>query len=452
MNILPQLFLQLLLILLNAFFAATEIAFVSLNENKLKHQAEEGDKKASKMLKMVQEPTGFLSTIQIGITLAGFLGSAFAADSFSDMLVNWMINLFKFSESIRPTLDAVAVIVITLILSYFTLVLGELVPKRIAMKNGEKFARTVCGFINGLATVLKPIVWFMTVSTNGVLRLCGINPKEEEETVSEDDIRLMIDIGEEKGTIDSDEKEMIENIFEFSDTTVNEIMIHRTAVTFIDAASTPDEILNIIKESGYSRFPVYEENVDNIIGILRAREYLLESANCNAPDVKALVKPAKFVHESVRADVLFKDMQKNHVHLCVVVDEFGGTSGVISLEDLPEEIVGNIYDEYDEQNKPDIVKLEDNLWRIAGTTQLDDISDTLDIEIDYETEEYKTLGGMVFSEIPSIPDDGTLPEVEVKGLKIKVEKIVDLRVESALVSKIITETEEETEEKEEDKE
>ena len=452
MNILPQLFLQLLLILLNAFFAATEIAFVSLNENKLKHQAEEGDKKASKMLKMVQEPTGFLSTIQIGITLAGFLGSAFAADSFSDMLVNWMINLFKFSESIRPTLDAVAVIVITLILSYFTLVLGELVPKRIAMKNGEKFARTVCGFINGLATVLKPIVWFMTVSTNGVLRLCGINPKEEEETVSEDDIRLMIDIGEEKGTIDSDEKEMIENIFEFSDTTVNEIMIHRTAVTFIDAASTPDEILNIIKESGYSRFPVYEENVDNIIGILRAREYLLESANCNAPDVKALVKPAKFVHESVRADVLFKDMQKNHVHLCVVVDEFGGTSGVISLEDLLEEIVGNIYDEYDEQNKPDIVKLEDNLWRIAGTTQLDDISDTLDIEIDYETEEYKTLGGMVFSEIPSIPDDGTLPEVEVKGLKIKVEKIVDLRVESALVSKIITETEEETEEKEEDKE
>ena len=452
MNILPQLFLQLLLILLNAFFAATEIAFVSLNENKLKHQAEEGDKKASKMLKMVQEPTGFLSTIQIGITLAGFLGSAFAADSFSDMLVNWMINLFKFSESIRPTLDAVAVIVITLILSYFTLVLGELVPKRIAMKNGEKFARTVCGFINGLATVLKPIVWFMTVSTNGVLRLCGINPKEEEETVSEDDIRLMIDIGEEKGTIDSDEKEMIENIFEFSDTTVNEIMIHRTAVTFIDAASTPDEILNIIKESGYSRFPVYEENVDNIIGILRAREYLLESANCNAPDVKALVKPAKFVHESVRADVLFKDMQKNHVHLCVVVDEFGGTSGVISLEDLLEEIVGNIYDEYDEQNKPDIVKLEDNLWRIAGTTQLDDISDTLDIEIDYETEEYKTLGGMVFSEIPSIPDDGTLPEVEVKGLKIKVEKIVDLRVESALLSKIITETEEETEEKEEDKE
>ena len=443
MDILPQLFLQLLLILLNAFFAATEIAFVSLNENKLKHQAEDGDKKAKKMLKMVEEPTGFLSTIQIGITLAGFLGSAFAADSFSDRLVNWMIKLFNLSESVRPTLDAVAVIVITLILSYFTLVLGELVPKRIAMKNSEKFARTVCGFISGLATVLKPIVWFMTVSTNGVLRLCGINPKEEEETISEDDIRLMIDIGEEKGTIDANEKEMIENIFEFGDTTINEIMIHRTAVTFIDVLSTHDEIMQIIEESGYSRFPVYEENADNIIGILRAREYLLKTKKNNNIDVKSLLKPAKFVHESVRADVLFKDMQKTHVHMSIVVDEFGGTSGIITLEDLLEEIVGNIYDEYDEQNKPDITQLEDNLWRIAGTTQLDDICETLDIDIDYETEEYKTLGGMVFSEIPSIPDDGSLPEVEVKGLKIKVEKIVDLKVESALVSKLILETEEE---------
>lgn len=448
MNILPQLFLQLLLILLNAFFAATEIAFVSLNENKLKHQAEEGDKKAKKMLKMVQEPTGFLSTIQIGITLAGFLGSAFAADSFSDPLVNWMIKLFGLTESVRPTLDAVAVIVITLILSYFTLVLGELVPKRIAMKNSEKYARAVCSFINGLATILKPIVWFMTVSTNGVLRLCGINPKEEEETVSADDIRLMIDIGEEKGTIDADEKEMIENIFEFGDTTINEIMIHRTAVTFIDVASTHEEILHIIEESGYSRFPVYEDNVDNVIGVLRAREYLLETKKNPDADIRSLVKPAKFVHESVRADVLFKDMQKTHVHMSIVVDEFGGTSGIITLEDLLEEIVGNIYDEYDEQNKPDVTKLEDNLWRIAGTTQLDDICEALDIDIDYETEEYKTLGGMVFSEIPSIPDDGTLPEVEVKGLKIKVEKIVDLRVESALVSKLVVDDEDEDEDDE----
>ncbi len=446
MDILPQLFLQLLLILLNAFFAATEIAFVSLNENKLKHQFEEGDKKAGKILKMVQEPTGFLSTIQIGITLAGFLGSAFAADSFSDGIVNWMIKTFHFPPSARASLDAVAVIVITLILSYFTLVLGELVPKRVAMKNPEKFARMVCGFISGLSAVLKPIVWFMTKSTNGVLRLCGINPKEEAEEVSEDDIRLMIDIGEEKGAIDSDEKEMIENIFEFSDTAVSEVMIHRTAVTFIDVASTPEEIMDVIKNAGFSRYPVYEDNADNVIGILITRDYLMERTKNDTPDIRKLVQPAKFVHESVRADVLFKDMQKTHVHMCIVVDEFGGTSGIITLEDLLEEIVGNIYDENDEQNKPDVIKLEENLWRIAGSTQLDDVMESLDIEIDYETEDYKTLGGLIFSEMPSIPEDGSTPEVEVKGLKIKVEKISDLRVEWALVSKVITEPEEESEE------
>ena len=446
MNILPQLFLQLLLILLNAFFAATEIAFVSLNENKLKYQADDGDKKAAKILKMVQEPTGFLSTIQIGITLAGFLGSAFAADSFSDGLVNWLIKTFNFQETARASLDAVAVIVITLILSYFTLVLGELVPKRVAMKNPEKFARAVCKFISFLAKVLKPIVWFMTKSTNLVLILCGINPKEEEETVSEDDIRLMIDIGEEKGSIDSDEKEMIENIFEFGDTSISEVMIHRTSVSFIDIASSDDEIMEIIKSTGYSRFPVFEDNVDNIVGILITRNYLMKRMEKGSFDLKTLLQPAKFVHESVRADVLFKDMQKSHVQMCIVVDEFGGTSGIITLEDLLEEIVGNIYDEDDEQNKPDIVKLEDNLWRIAGSTQLDDINETLDIEIDYETEDYKTLGGLIFSEIPSIPSDDSTLELEIKGLKIKVEKITDLRVEWALVSKIIEVEELDTEE------
>lgn len=433
MDILPQLFLQLLLIILNAFFAATEIAVISLNENKLKHQFDEGDKKAGKMLKMVQQPTGFLSTIQIGITLAGFLGSAFAADSFSDILMGWLSKVFGVKAT--PTLDAVSVIVITLILSYFTLVLGELVPKRIAMKSPEKFARTVCSAILVLEKMLKPIVWFMTVSTNAVLRVFGINPNTEEESVSEDDILLMIDIGEEKGTIDSDEKEMIENIFEFNNTPVNEIMIHRTSVTFIDVESTPEEIMEIIKESEFSRFPVYEENVDTIVGILIAREYLMEYMKNDSPDIKNLVHPTKFVHESVFADILFKDMQKSHVHMCIVVDDFGGTSGIITLEDLLEEIVGNIYDETDEQHKPDITKLGDNLWRIAGSTQLDDINEALEIDIDYETEEYKTLGGLVFSEIPSIPEDGSKIEVTTKGLEIKVEELTDLRVEWALVSK-----------------
>jgi len=444
-TILKQLLLQLLLILLNAFFAATEIAVISLNENKLRHQLEEGDKKAAKMLKMVEEPTGFLSTIQIGITLAGFLGSAFAADNFSEMLVGWVTSTFSISIS-EATLDAIAVVIITLILSYFTLVLGELVPKRIAMRNPEGLARAVCGIITFLAKILKPIVWFMTVSTNGMLRLFGINPHEEKEPVSEDDIRLMIDIGEEKGTIDPDEKEMIENIFEFNNTTVGEIMTHRTSVTFLDASSTPEEILDIIKESGYSRFPVYEESADDIIGILIARDFLMEYLKKQKVNVKKMVQPVKFVHEGVRADALFKEMQKERVHLSIVVDDFGGTAGIITLEDLLEEIVGNIYDESDEQIRPDITKLDENLWRVAGSIPVDDLCEELNIEIECESEEYKTLSGLILSEMTSIPPDGSTPELDIKGIHIKVEEIVERRVEWALVS--ITETEEKEDEEE----
>ena len=432
-TIIKQLLLQLLLILLNAFFAATEIAVISLNENKLHHQLEEGDKKAAKMLKMVEEPTGFLSTIQIGITLAGFLGSAFAADNFSEMLVGWLTNSFDLPIS-EATLDTIAVIVITLILSYFTLVLGELVPKRIAMRNPEGLARAVCGIITFLAKILKPIVWFMTISTNGMLRLFGINPHEEKDPVSEDDIRLMIDIGEEKGTIDPDEKEMIENIFEFNNTTVGEIMTHRTSVTFLDASSTPEEILDTIKESGYSRFPVYEESADDIIGILIARDFLMEYLKKSKLNIKGMVQPVKFVHEGVRADALFKEMQKERVHLSVVVDDFGGTAGIITLEDLLEEIVGNIYDESDEQTRPDITKIENNLWRVAGSIPVDDLCEELGIEIECESEEYKTLGGLIFSEMTSIPPDGSTPELVVKGLHIKVEEIIERRVEWALIS------------------
>ena len=444
-TIIKQLLLQLLLILLNAFFAATEIAVISLNENKLRHQLEEGDKKAARMLKMVEEPTGFLSTIQIGITLAGFLGSAFAADNFSEMLVGWITSTFNVPIS-ESTLDTIAVIVITLILSYFTLVLGELVPKRVAMRNPEGLARAVCGIVIFLEKILKPIVWFMTVSTNGMLRLFGINPHEEKDPVSEDDIRLMIDIGEEKGTIDPDEKEMIENIFEFNNTTVGEIMTHRTSVTFLDASSTPEEILEIIKESGYSRFPVYEESADDVIGILIARDFLMEYLKKQEVDVKKMVQPVKFVHEAVRADALFKEMQKERVHLSIVVDDFGGTAGIITLEDLLEEIVGNIYDESDEQTHPDITKIDENLWRVAGSTPIDDLCEEINIEIECESEEYKTLSGLIFSEMTSIPPDGSTPELDVKGIHVKVEEIVERRVEWALISIIETEEKENTEE------
>ena len=360
------LILQVILILINAFFAATEIAVISLNEGKIRRQVESGDKKAGKMLKMVSEPTGFLSTIQVGITLAGFLGSAFAADNFSDRLVSWLVDGCGVTAVSRATLDTLSVIVITLILSYFTLILGELVPKRLAMRKPEQLARTVSGVITFLSKLLKPIVWFLSVSTNGVLRLFGINPHEEEEAVSEDEIRMMIDIGEEKGTIESEEREMIDNIFEFNNITAGDLMVHRKDMTVIWENDTPEAIYKTIVESGFSRFPVCGEDTDDVLGILLTREYLLNAYNGSPKAIRDLLSPVHFVPETVHADALFRDMQQKKIHLSIVVDEYGGTAGLVTLEDLLEEIVGNIYDETDEAEISDITPLGENLWRVSG--------------------------------------------------------------------------------------
>lgn len=427
------LLLQFILILLNAFFAASEIAVISLNENVVRKQAEEGDKKAAKMLRMVSEPTGFLSTIQVGITLAGFLGSAFAADNFSSIIVDWLVNGCGVTAIPENVLDTLAVIGITLVLSYFTLILGELVPKRIAMRGPEKLARAVCDIILGLSMLMKPIVWFLSVSTNAVLRLFHINPHEEEEAVSEEDIRMMIDIGEEKGTIDSVEREMIDNIFEFNNTSAGEIMTHRTDMAVIYVDDKPEDILHTIAETGYSRFPVCGEDADDVLGILRTRAFLLNAQSENPLPLKELLKPAYFVPESVRADILFRDMKHQKKHMAIVVDEFGGTAGLVTLEDLLEEIVGNIYDETDKKEEPEIEAIGENAWRASGNCPLDELSDATGIKFEEEDVEYTTLGGLVFASLGVIPEDGTKPTVTVQNLEIRVLSIADRRVESAEV-------------------
>ncbi len=437
-----QLILQVILIALNAFFAMTEIACISLNKNKLESQAKDGDKKAKMMLKIVEEPNAFLSTIQIGITLAGFLGSAFAAENFSDVLVDFLINTCKLTALPESALNTISVVLITLLLSYFTLVLGELVPKRVAMKKSEEIARAVGGFIIFLSTVFKPIIWITSVSTNGVLRLIGINPKDEEEEVSQDDIKMMIDIGEESGTIDPTQGELIDNIFEFNNLLAGDVMTHRTSMVTISIEATNDEVYDIIAESGYSRFPVYGKDIDEIIGILRSREFLLNLQSKTPKPLSELLSKPHFVPETVRADELFRDMQAKKRHMAVVVDEYGGTSGVITMEDLLEEIVGNIYDESDESPVTDITQLEENLWRVSGGMDIEEMADTLGIKIDIEDEEYSTLGGMIYGQLLQIPEDGSKPEIEAKGLKVKVEQITDHRVEWALVSVIPKEDDE----------
>ena len=429
--LLPILIL-VILIFINAFFAAAEIAVISLSETKLRKQAEEGDKKAKKLLKLMAKPDNFLSAIQIAITLAGFLSSAFAADTFAEPLTEWLIGLGVGMNA--SALNTLMVVVITIILSYFSLVLGELVPKRLAMKKAEGVARGTVGVVTAVATVFRPIIWFLSKSTNGVLRLMGIDPKADEEEVSEDEIRMMVDLGEETGAIETAEAEMIENIFEFNNNTAEDVMVHRTDMVMVWVDDTYDEIIKTIRESGMSRFPVYEEDADDIIGILNTRNFLLNAQNAHPKPLRDLLRPAYFVPEAVRTDVLFRDMQSKKVHLAIVVDEYGGTSGLVTMEDLLEEIVGNIYDEFDPQEEKDIEKLEENLWRIAGSCELESIAEALELEFPEDVES-DTLGGLVFTQLSAIPADGSQPEVDACGLHIKVQELTDRRVEWALVSK-----------------
>ena len=425
-----QILLQIFLIALNALFASTEIAVLSLNEAKLKKQAEEGDRKAAKMLTMVEAPTSFLSTIQIGITLAGFLGSAFAADNFSDYLVNFLVNVCRLPISVE-ILDKISVIIITLILSYFTLVFGELVPKRVAMRKSESLARLTSGFIAFLATILKPFIAFMSFSTNTVLRLLRIDPNAQDETVSEEDIILMVDEGEEKGAIEGKEKTMIENIFDFNDTTVDKIMIPRRNVTFLNKTSTTKEILTVMEESGFSRFPVIGKNVDDIVGVLRSREFFLAVAKEKPFSLDDLLIPAYFAPEGIKADELFDQLQKHKTHMAIIVDEYGGTSGIVTMEDLLEEIVGDIYDEADEIETPSISKVDENTWIIFGSTPLEDAEKAIGRDLrDEKSEYYNTVSGFVLDHLGSFPSDGTTPEFQVHDLLVQVESIKNHRIES----------------------
>ena len=441
-SIWPQLLLQVILIAINAYFAATEIAVISLNEALIRKQAENGDRKAARLLRIVETPTAFLSTIQIGITLAGFLGSAFAADNLAGPLTHWLVSAYDLTGSAAAAIHTLSVIVVTVILSFFTLVFGELVPKRVAMKKSEAVARFACGVVSMLAAVMRPLIWLLTVSTNAVLRLFSINPNEDDNEVSEEGLRMLIDLGEEKGAIEADEKEMIENIFEFNNMTAGDVMVHRTDMVMIWADDSAEEIEQAIESSGLSRFPVYEEDADDIIGILSTREWLLNARKEHPKPLRELLRPAYFVPDSVRTDVLFRDMQSRKVHLSIVVDEYGGTAGLVTMEDLLEEIVGNIYDEFDPQEDQEIIPLGGDRWRIAGSAELEEIGAALGVEFP-EDEETETLGGLVFAQLSMIPEDGSHPEVDAYGLHIRVEELSERRVEWACVTRTAPTAEEE---------
>ena len=419
---LSQIIILIILIFLNAFFAATEMAFVSLNDAKIDKQAKEGNKKAKSIQKMLKDPSKFLATIQIGITFAGFLSSAFASEAFASELAPVLNNLIP--QISVAVWNSISIVLITIILSYFTLIFGELVPKRLAMKYSEAIAFGTVKIIRGVAMVTLPFVKFLTFSTNIVSKIFGVSG-EEEETVTEEEIRMMVDVGEEKGTINKVEKEMINNVFEFDDKIVSEIMIPRTEMFAVDANSSISEVIEELSDDGrYSKIPVYEEDLDEITGIVYVKDILTSQKNKNNK-IKTLVKEAYYVSESKPIRELFDELRQNKKQIAIIIDEYGGTSGMVTMEDILEEIVGEIYDEYDEVTKK-VEKIDDNTYRFDGSLAIYEVEKVLDIQI--PEGEYDTLSGYLIEQLGAIPKDKEKHTVETEKVTYYLEKCKDKRI------------------------
>ena len=429
-SILLMILLQVFLILLNAVFASAEIAVISINDAKLARMVAEGDKRAVRLARLTSQPARFLATIQVAITLSGFLGSAFAAENFSDGLVNWLVGLGVGIPA--ATLDAIAVVIITLILSYFTLIFGELVPKRVAMRKAESLALGISGLISAIAKLFAPIVWFLTASTNAVLRLLGIDPNAEEETVSEEEIRMMVDVGTQKGTIDHEEKQFIQNVFEFDDLTAGEIATHRTDLTILWQEESMEEWASTIHNSRHTRYPVCGESADDVVGILNAKDYFRLTDRSRETVMEQAVETPYLVPDSVKADVLFRNMKGSCHPLAVVLDEYGGMTGIVTINDLVEQLVGDLGEEdVCRSDFPLIEAVDSGTWKIRGEAPLEEVAQVLGVTL--PCEDFDTFNGLIFGAMASIPEDGATIEVETAGLVIRVTEIRNHQVVMALV-------------------
>ena len=449
MNIWLMLLLQVMLIALNAIFACAEIAVISVNETRLDNLAEQGNKNAKKLRRLISQPAKFLATIQVAITLSGFLGSAFAADNFSGLIVNWLYYDLGFTVISEAALNTIAVILITLILSYFTLVFGELVPKRVAQRKSEELALGIAPSVSVIAKLFAPIVWLLTVSTNGMLRLMGIDPNATEETVSEEDIRMMADAGSKKGLIDEDENELIQNVFEFDDISAGEIATHRTEVVLLWMEETDEEWFNTIRDSRHTMYPICDGSPDNIVGVLNCKDYFRMENRVREEVLEKAVRPAYFVPDTVTADVLLRNMRAKGTSFAVVLDEYGGMEGIVTVNDLLQCLVGDLTvdDDPEEEVIPPIEKLGDDVWRIRGEATVDEVQKELEIEL--PEGDYDTFNGLVFSKVDEIPEDGASEiEVEIDCLTVSVSEILNHQVESAIVHVKRSEPTEDEDEKE----
>ena len=425
------LILQVVLIFLNATFASAEIAVISMNETKLKKMASDGNKKAMRLAALTEQPARFLATIQVAITLAGLLGGAFAADSFAEPLMHLLQRAgIAIPENVLST---ISVILITLILTYFNLVFGELVPKRIAMKKAEALSMGLSGLLHGVSKVFAPLVWLLTVSTNFILRLLGINPDENEEQVSEEEIRMLLGEGMQQGVIDTDENEFILNVFEFDDITAEEICTHRVDVVSLSTDDTMEEWEEIIYGTRHTYYPVCGENSDDILGVLDTKDYFRAKDKSLEYLMENAVDKAYFIPESMKANVLFKNMRNSGIYFAVVIDEYGGLSGIVTLHDLMEALVGDLREEEEAPKPEDIQQLDENKWLVYGWADIDDVGEALGLALPGEL--YDTFGGFICGVLDEIPEDGAEAYLETDDLIIKVHSVESHRIGCTTVEK-----------------
>jgi len=417
----------LVLILIGAFFTMSEVAIISLNDSKIRKMAQEGNRKAQLLVGMINEPSRFLATIQVGVTVSGFLAAAVTAHVFTGRIV----SLLREAPVSPSLLRAVALVVVTLLLSFIVLVFSELVPKRIGMQHYEAIAMAVARPLSLIAALEKPFVFLLSTSTNGILRLLGINPHRMPEQVTEEEIRMMIDVGNETGNIEENEKDMINNIFEFDDRTAQETMIHRTEIVALEAGAPLRQIIDTALESGYSRIPVYQDDLDSIVGILYVKD-LLELVLQSPDDSFQLadhMREPMYVLESTSCKMLLEEFQKKKIQMAIVVDEYGGTSGLVTMEDLLESIVGNIQDEYDDEEE-DISPIGENSYRIDALADLEEVEKLFGLEFDEEiTDEFETIGGYIIHRLGYIPSEGEHPSVMLGDVCFTILQMDERRID-----------------------
>ncbi len=418
----------ILLIFVNGFFAASEMAMVTLNDAKLKLMVEDGNKKAKRVYKLLKEPTKFLSSIQVGITIAGFLTSAVAADKFAGPLASLLSKVITFMD--YGLLHGISLIFLTILLAFISIVFGEMVPKRIAMNNPERISFAFAPALTFLFKLTRPIVFLLSKSTDGVLKLVGVNPDAQNEEVTEEEILMMVDAGKESGVFEESQKEMIAGIFEFDDKTAGETMTHRTEVVALNITSSVEDVIACSIEEGFSRIPVYKEDLDNIVGVVYVKDFLKYVGKNVEKEVsiETFMRPALYIPESIKLREVFSRLTEKRVQMAIVVDEYGGTAGIITMEDLLESIVGKMQDEYDDEEE-DISKVSDTVFTIDGTTPLTDVAKLLGMDIP-EDVEYDTIGGFLTGLLERIPEPDEMPEVEFDFVKFTVLSVEERRIAS----------------------